>query len=72
MGLVLAALRERIPQHLAGPLGEYALFGTAKLLEAIAAALDHGDAVCWEVRTSALEIARHVHTYPPPEPTENP
>lgn len=61
-------LRARIPRHGSGPLGEYALLGTAKLLDAVAAALDHGDDVCGEIRTSALEVAHHVRTYPPPEP----
>ena len=60
-------LRAGIPHHQSGPLGEYALFGTAKLLDAIAVALDHGDDVRGEIRTSALEIAHHVRTYPPPE-----
>ncbi len=61
-------LRARIPRHGSGPLGEYALFGTAKLLDAVAAALDHGDEVWGEIRTSALEVAHHVRTHPSPAP----
>lgn len=62
-------LRGRVARHRAEPVGEYAQFGAATLLDAIAVAIADGDPVAPEVRVRAVELARHVHAYPPPEPT---
>jgi hypothetical protein len=45
------------------PLGEYVMFGVARLLDALAHSLRSGDDVHHTVVSAAMEIADHVTTY---------
>ena len=45
------------------PPGEYALFGLARLLDALAFSLHRGNEVHHTVVSGAMEIAHHVQTY---------
>ena len=53
------------------PLDEYAMFGVARLLDAIAYSLRTGDGMNHTVVSGAMEIADHVMTYVLPMVHEN-
>jgi hypothetical protein len=70
-------IRQLLTRHQSSPDLEYVELGTAKLLDAIASSLDRGNGMRDEVRTRALELARHAIHYcestaddedPPPDP----
>jgi len=61
-------LRSLVPSFRGGPVSEFVPVAVAKLLEAVATSVVNGDAVSDELRSSALEIARHLRTYPHQRP----
>ena len=58
-------LRELVPRFRGGPVSEFVPVAVARLLDAVATSLVSGDPVSDALRSSALEIARHVRTYKP-------
>jgi hypothetical protein len=56
-------IRQLLTRHQLSPDLEYVELGTAKLLDAIASSLDRGDGMRDDVRTRALELARHTIRY---------
>jgi hypothetical protein len=61
-------LRRLVPSFRGGPVSEFVPVAVAKLLDAVATSLVAGDAVSDTLRSSALEIARHLRTYPHQRP----
>jgi hypothetical protein len=45
--------------------GEYALFGVARLLDALAESLERGDVLRDEVLSAADDLSRHIYHYVP-------
>lgn len=45
--------------------GQYALYGIARLLDALASSAERGDELRQEVVSAAVELARHIHRYVP-------
>jgi hypothetical protein len=58
-------LRELVPTFRETDISEFVPIAAAKLLEAVADSVDRGDPVRDQITSSALEIARHLHTYLP-------
>ena len=58
-----ATLRGLVPQFRDGPLSEFVPLTVSNLLEAVADWLVGGDVADDAVRSSALELARHLRTY---------
>jgi hypothetical protein len=57
-------LRRR-PSGGRGDPGQYALYGLARLLDALAGSAERGDDLRDEVVSAAVELARHIHRYVP-------
>jgi hypothetical protein len=61
----VVVLRAIVPQFRDGPVSEFVPFALANLLDAVADSLERGEEIRDSIRSSALEIARHLRTYPP-------
>ena len=49
--------------HIPSPSAEFLLFETARLLDAIAASVEHGEPVTADVLETAERFARHIHRF---------
>jgi hypothetical protein len=56
-------IRKVLAGHRTGPGQEYFELGTAKLLDSIAGSLARGDHMRDDIRTHAVELARHALAY---------
>ena len=61
-------LRSLVPRFRGGPISEFVPLSIAKLIDAVADSIAGNRPVSDSVVTSALEIARHLHTYLPDPP----
>ena len=62
-------LRSLVPHFRGGPIGEFVPLSIAKLIDAVADSIANNKTVSDSIVTSALEIARHLHSYPPDSPS---
>jgi hypothetical protein len=60
-----ATLRGLVPKFRGGPVSEFVPLTVSKLLEAVADSLGGGDVADEAVRSTALELARHLRTHGP-------
>jgi hypothetical protein len=62
-------LRSLVPRFRGGPISEFVPLSIAKLIDAVADSIANNRPVSHSIVTSALEIARHLHSYPPDPPS---